>query len=300
MEQLETTRAFVKVAQLGSFTRAAMALKLPKSTVSRLVSRLEEEAKTKLLTRTTRSLSLTAAGRAFYESCLGPLQQLEDARKSLQGQDSILTGTLRITAPEDLGTYFLSPALSQLSAQHPNLNFELKYTDEVVDLVREGFDLAFRLGKLPSSQLRARSLGEVWLALVASPSYLGKAEKIREPRDLLSHACVTFPTRGAQPRWVLKAGKRTETVAVRPRIQGNQMTSLVRLAVGGAGVALVPLYLCREFIEQKKLQRVLPDWEGPRYPVAMVAPLSTGLSARLKVVGDVLSDTVRQALTALK
>ena len=296
--ELETTLAFVKVAQLGSFTRAGMALRLPKSTISRLVSRLEEETGTTLLVRTTRSLSLTAAGRAFYDTCVAPLQHLEDARKSLQGKDSILSGMLRITAPEDLGTFYLSPAMGKLALRHPELQFEFSYTNVTVDLVKEGFDLAIRIGRLNPSQFRAKRLGEILVAPVAAPSYLKSAPRIKAPSDLGSHSCLSLTANLAQPRWQLRSGKRTDTVLVHPRIVGNQMTSLVRLALDGVGVALVPLYLCRKYLDSGRLERVLPAWVGPRYEVSLVTPLKSGTSARLKLVSDFLADTVRQAIGA--
>jgi len=294
--ELETTQAFVKVAQLGSFTRAGMALRLPKSTISRLVSRLEDETGTTLLVRTTRSLSLTAAGRAFYDSCLAPLQSLEDARKSLQGKDSILSGILRITAPEDLGTHYLSLAIGKLALRHPELQFEFSYTNQTLDLVKEGFDLAIRIGRLNPSQFRAKHLGEVVVAPVASPAYLKALPKIKTPDDLVEHSCLSLTANLAQPRWQLRSGKKTETVLVRPRIVGNQMTSLVKLALNGVGVALVPLYLCRDSLESGKLERVLPGWTGPKFDVSLVTPLASGTSARLKLVSEFLADTVRQAI----
>ncbi len=289
--ELETTQAFVKVVQLGSFTRAASVLRLPKSSISRMVSRLEEETGTKLLIRTTRTLKLTASGRAFYETCLGPLQQLEDAKKSLQGQDSIVAGVVRITAPEDLGTFYLSPAIGRLALEHPGLQFEFNYTDETVDLVQEGFDLAVRIGRLNPSRFHAKKLGEIVMGLVASRDH-----GIREPRDLTRHPSIAYLPRIAQPKWILKSGKKTESLSVHPQIVGNQMTSLVRLAAEGAGIAMVPLYLCREHFSTGKLIRVLPEWTGPSFLVSLVSPRSSGSSARLKLVGDTLTAAVQSAL----
>lgn len=294
---LDDTRIFVKVVQLGSFSKAAGVLKLPKSTVSRTVSRLEAESGTKLLMRTTRSLTLTAAGRAFFEASAGPLQVLEDARKTLHDRDSVLSGVVRITAPEDLGSSAVSACLGALSKDHPGLNFELHYTDDVVDLVKEGFDIAIRLGKLAPSSFKTTRLGEVTLVLVASPAYLKKNPKIKSPADLRGHATLSYAFQAANPRWTMRSNGRAETVSVSPRIVSNQMTSLLAMAVENAGIAYVPHYLCRGHLERGDLVRVLPDWAGVDFPVSLVMPAATGTSARLKLVAERLKADVKQILS---
>jgi len=295
--ELENTRAFVKVIQYGSFTKAALALRLPKSSISRMVSRLEEETGTKLLVRTTRNLTLTAAGRAFYETCVAPLNQLEEAKKSLFGKDSIVAGTLRITAPEDMGGQVLAPCVAALTLRNPEVRFELVYTEETLDLVKEGIDLAVRIGKLNASSFRVRKVGEITLGLVAAPSYLRGREKIRLPHDLLAHNCLSFTPRTAQMRWSLKSGKRTEHLPITSRIHANQMSTLVNLSVAGAGVGLVPTYLCRDLLANGKLVRVLPEWtSGASFPVSVVTPAHTAESARLKLVRDAFVTAIETAL----
>lgn len=290
---MEQIKIFLQVVQKGSFSRAAEALRLPKSTVSRAVSGLENASGTRLLTRTTRSLTLTAAGRAFYETCVGPMQILEDALKSLQGKDSIVSGVVRVTAPEDLGTHVLSRALGQLAQEHPGLAFEFNYTDEIVDLVGDGYDLAIRVGKLPSSALKARRLGDVTLILVASPDYAGKT--VKHPRELENRDCLLYAARSAARSWSLRSTGESFEARLRPRLAGNQMSSLVAAAASGTGIALVPSFLCTEKIRTGELVRVLPDWRGPSLPVHLLTPST---SARLKVVGDRVSEVVRPLLEA--
>ncbi len=293
---LELTRLFVKVVQYGSFSRAAESLRMPKSTVSKGISRLESETGTKLLIRTTRSLRLTAAGRAFFDSCLGPMQTLEEAQKSLCGQDQILSGLVRLTAPEDLGNEVLAPSIGELSRRHPGLTFELLCTDKVVDLVRDGFDFAIRLGRLRASGLKAKKIGELSLVLVASPAYLRAKPKIHRPADLVEHECLSLTVGSHSGKWVLRNGRATETVAIKVRIGSNQMSSLMRAALAGAGVALVPSFLCRGEIEAGRLQRVLPDWASPGLSVSLISPLASASTARLKVTGDFIFSAVKQAL----
>lgn len=294
----ELVRFFVKVIQNGSFSRASERMKVPKSTVSKAITRLEHETGTKLLVRTTRSLTLTAAGKAFYDSCLGPIQAIEDAQKSLYGSDSILSGIVRITAPEDLGSMAIAPAVGELTRRHGQISFELSYSDEVLDLVKEGFDIAIRVGKLKASALRAKKIGEVVLVAVASPAYLKSQPKIQVPQDLQEQDCLAYGARAESAPWLLHSGKEIARPIVKIRISCNQMTSLIRAALAGAGIALVPLYLCKSELSSGKLVRVLPNWASPGLPVSMVSPQSLAESARLKVVGEHLFIALQKALSS--
>lgn len=293
---LELIRIFVKVVQNNSFSRAAEVLRLPKSTVSKAVTRLEKESGTKLLLRTTRSLTLTAAGRAFHEACLGPVQSLEDARKSLDGNDSILTGRLRLTAPEDLGISIVMPEIARLARLHLGLSFEMVYTDEVLDLVKDGFDLAIRIGRLRESRLKAKRAGEVRLVTVASPGYLKKAPKLEKPTDLPAHLCMGLSSSLIAKGWPLSSKRETIKVPVAPRILCNQTSSLRRAALSDGGVAFIPQYLCAADLEAGRLVRVLPEWSAPGMPVSVLSPLATSSSARLKIVVDSLTRALGQAL----
>lgn len=279
---LEMAKIFVKVAQNGSFSKAAQQLNVPKSTISKSITRLEQESGTKLIVRTTRSLSLTESGRAFYEQCMGPLQALEDAHKSLLGGDQQLSGLVRITAPEDLGAHVISRAIAQLSQKHKQLSFELNYTDEIIDLVKEGFDIAVRIGTLNESSLKAKKAGEVNLIMVASPKYLQTVPKIRHPQDLIHVDALTYSD-PLYRKWKLKSATGRAHVAIAKKISSNQMSSLLNMALEGGGVALVPMYLCDPYIQAGRLIRVLPDWSCPGLPVSVVSPLGSSSSKRLKL-----------------
>lgn len=294
--EIELIRIFVKVVQNGSFSRAADLLRLPKSTVSKAISKLEAETGTTLLLRTTRSLTLTQSGRGFYESCLGPIHQLEDAHKSLYGQDSILTGTLKITAPEDLGSYVIAPAIAELSLQHPELYFELVYTDDVLDLVKDGFDIAIRIGRLNDSNLKVKRTGEVTLIPVAAPQYLKNRTKIKQPSDLKEHHCLSLQFASTTERWTLRSQKGTTHTEIKTKIAANQMTSLLQMALAGGGVALVPSYLSQTHIDAGYLIRVLPEWSSPGISAAIITPLAPSSSARLKITIDHLSVALTKSL----
>lgn len=294
--ELELTRIFVKVVQHGGFSRAAASLGMPKSTVSKAVSRLEKETGTKLLLRTTRRQTLTASGRLFYETCLGPVQTLEDAQKSLYGMDNIVSGTIKLTAPEDLGNRVVTPVIASLLRKYPRLEFELNYTNEVLDLVRDGYDLAVRIGPLPESSFLQRRAGGSEMVPVASPKYLKARDRIREPKDLESHACLNIAGTSMVTEWVLRSDRRPVRVKVRSNARCNQVTSLVEMALAGAGVALVPKFFCIDELESGRLARVLPDWCGESFPVFLVSPVSTTASARLSLVSSELMAALKDAL----
>lgn len=236
---------------------------------------------------------MTQAGKVFYEASLGPIHQLEDAQKSLYGKDNLLTGTVRITAPEDLGTFVIAPAIARLSTQHPMLRFDLKYTDTLVDLVKEGFDLAIRIGRVRDSGLKLKSAGEVTLVPVASPTYLKGKDKIKLPRDLSEHQCLSLDLQETAARWTLRSGEKTVQVPIQAKILCNQMSSLVQMALADGGIALVPTYICQQYLANGRLVRILPEWSNSGWPVSMLSPLAPSSSARLKITVDKLFDELK-------
>lgn len=294
--EIELSRIFVKVVQQGGFSKAAELLRIPKSTVSKAITRLEKQTGTKLLIRTTRSQALTAAGKQFYQTCLEPIQILEDAQKSLYGQDRIQSGNIKLTAPEDLGTYVISPIIGELCQKYPQIKFDLQYTSELVDLVKNGFDLAVRIGRPEESQLKARLLGHIELLPVAAPSYLAKHKKILQPSDLSEHECLNLTGSKMQRTWILKNDKKQQKIPVHSRVESNQMTSLLMMAVAGAGVLLAPSFLCRAEIKKGTLVRVLPGWTGLSLPVSILSPVSIAATARLKLVSDLISAAIKKEL----
>lgn len=291
--ELELVQIFVKVVKTGSFTKAAELLRIPKSSVSKAITRLEENSGTKLLLRTTRSQTLTAAGKVFYDTCVGPIQTIEDAQKSLSGSDSLLTGNLKITAPEDLGTQVIAPAAGQLTKDHPGLNFELNYTNQIVDLVKEGYDLAVRFGKLKESGLKSKKVGEVKLYVVASPDYLKHSSRISKPEDIRNHPCLSL-TPGP---WNLRSSTGVSAqVSINVRIRSNQMSSILKACASGAGVGLVPGFLAKPYLEAGALVRVLPQWTSQGVPVSMLSPLPFSSSARLRMATDFFMTELQKAL----
>ncbi|HAG90440.1 MAG TPA: hypothetical protein DCL41_01125 [Bdellovibrionales bacterium] len=293
---LDLVQIFVQVVKNGSFTKAAQQLRLPKSTVSKALSRLEKDTGTQLLVRTTRSQTLTAAGKEFYDTCVGPLEVIENARKSLYGNDNLITGKIKLTASEDLGSHIIAPAIAELCHKHPGLKFELNYTDDVLDLVADGYDLAVRIGRLKESSLKVKKIGELKLMLVASPKYLDGRPRISKVEDLESQDCLALSSTLNSSGWKLKSKSKSVQVPIRPRIASNQMSSLLAATVAGGGIALAPTFLCEPYLRAKKLVQVLPQWSSMGVPVSMLSPLPFSSSARLRTTTDHLATALQSAL----
>lgn len=291
--EIELSRIFVKVIKHGSFSSAAEVLKLPKSSVSRAISKLESESGTKLIIRTTRSLNLTEAGREFYEACLPAVTIIEEAQKNLEGKDKTISGTLKITAPEDLGLSVISPAIADLSLKYPALNFDFRFTDSVVDIVKEGFDIAIRLGKRVDSGHRLTQAGEVVLIAVASSKYLLKSEKIKHPNDLKDHTCLSHFW---SKQWTMKSAKTVVNVPIKTKVTGNHMISMLNMSLAGCGVAFVPRYLCDTHLKSGKLVHVLPDWKSPPIPASIITPLSPSSSLKLQTAVNAIKEALNGAL----
>lgn len=290
---LELSRIFAKVVQNASFTKAGLALNVPKSTVSKSVSRLEKELNTQLILRTTRNITLTPAGLRYYEALIEPLQALEEAHKSIYGNDSLLSGHLKITAPEDLGAHIIAPVIAQLAREHHALTFELNYTEKVINLIQEGFDLAIRVGHVTESNLKFRHVGHITLIPVASPSYLqNSAPIITHPQEFTHHDCLCLTGFNAN-NWVLTSQKEQTKVSIQAKITCNTTTSLLKLALANGGIALLPSFLVNPEIEAGRLIRLCPEWSTQALPVSLLSPLAPSSSARLKITAD-------QIITALK
>lgn len=289
---LELSRIFVKVVQNTSFTKAGIALNVPKSTVSKSISRLEKELNTKLLLRTTRNITLTPAGLRYYEALIEPMQALEEAHKSIYGNDSLLSGHLKITAPEDLGANIIAPVIAQLAREHSGLSFELIYTEKIINLIQDGFDLAIRVGHISESNLKFRNVGKITLIPVASPFYLQNSAPIIQPQDFTHHNCLCLAGFNTN-NWALKSFNKRVKISIQPKISCNTTSSLLKLVLASGGIALLPSFLVNPEIEIGSLIRLCPEWTTEDIPVSLLSPLAPSSSARLKI-------TVDRILLALK
>ncbi|KFA92399.1 LysR family transcriptional regulator [Archangium violaceum] len=279
---------FAKVVQAGSFTVAARGLRMPKSTVSRKVSELEERVGAQLLQRTTRKLRLTDVGQAYYEHCARIVAEAELAELAVTRMQSAPHGLLRVTAP--LTFSFLGPIVAEFLKRYPEVQVELVCTDRSVDLMQEGFDLAVRAGRLADSSLIARKLGNVERVVVAAPSYLQERGVPKSPKDLERHDCLVFGAGMEGNAWTLHSGNKSVQVSVRARLVVNEPDMLRAVAVAGAGIALVPTQPSDTDLTTGRLRRLLPDWSSSGAPVHAVYPSTRHHSPKVMAFVDFLRE----------
>lgn len=271
---------FARVVQAGSFTAAAHALSMPKSTVSRKVFELEERLGSRLLQRTTRKLSLTDVGRTYYEYAARIVSEVEEAERAVGLLEQEPRGLLRVTAPLNFG--FLGPIVATFLARCPEVQVELVCTDRVVDLVEERFDVAIRAGALGDSTLIVKNLGNARRFLIASRAYLQKRGRPSAPEELAQHDCMLFGVGVDRAVYRLENGAKEVELAVRARLIVNDSDMLHAAAVAGLGIALLPIFRCAEDLQKHRLERVLEDWNAAPTPIQAVYPSTRHLSPKVK------------------
>jgi DNA-binding transcriptional LysR family regulator len=275
---------FARVARAGSFTAAAKELGMPKSTVSRKVTELEERLDARLLQRTTRKLSLTDAGRTYYDYAARIANELEAAERAVGSLQAKPQGLLRVTAPVNVG--FLSPIISDYLKRYPDVHLDLFCTARSVDLVEERFDLAIRAGALADSSLIAKSLGSAKWFVVAAPGYLKKYGRPRLPEELKSRACLLFGNGRTSVHLTFVAETRTAELDVEPRLLTSDMDVLFGAVAAGLGIGLLPAFVCVEALRAGRMERVLHEWQPPAVPMQVVYPTTRHLSPKVKTFVD--------------
>jgi DNA-binding transcriptional LysR family regulator len=286
MADLNHVAVFAKVVEAGSFSGAARALVMPRATVSRKVAQLEADLGARLLQRTTRRVTLTALGRAYYEDAAQGLASIEQAEEKIAASQAEPAGTLRIAAPVGLGAQKLMGWIGEFLQMHDKVRIELKLTDDPVDVIGNGIDLAFRAGKLPDSSLMTRRLGTTRLALVASPDYLSRRGRPDRLEDLKTHDCVAFGPSLDNEVWRLKGPRGWREVAVHARIAVDGSYAEVQAALAGLGIALLPLALIRHHLEAGRLEQVLPDYGVEGGTMNIVNPSNRHMPAVLRTFLD--------------
>ncbi len=288
---LDEISVFVHVVRDGSFTAAAKALDMPKSTVSRKISELEARVGARLLQRTTRSVSLTDIGQRYYEHAARVLAELEEAEQLVGRMQATPKGLLRITTPTTFSV--LGPLLAEYLRLYPEVQLELFSTGRRVDLVEERFDLALRAGAAPDSTLVGRKLGVVRRCVLGSPALVKRAGPLKHPSELERHDCLVFASEGAT--WALASGAKVVEVNVRSRFVANDYDMLQTVTRSGFGFALLPEYQCLEDVASGRLARVLPGWSAREVPIYALYPSTRHLAPKVVALVELLRE--RLALT---
>jgi DNA-binding transcriptional LysR family regulator len=296
MDNLNDILIFTKVVEQGSFTVAAKILSLPKSSVSRGVSRLEMRLNTRLLQRSTRSLHLTEIGQHYYDYCRRIIHELEEANGIVASYQSQPSGLLRVTAPYILGQAFLGAIVAEFLATYPKVNCQVELSNRPIDLIEEGIDLAIRVGTLPDSSLIMTHLGKTCAGLYASTTYLEKYGAPQSPAELSRHFLLDnncVPTKF----WNLRQSTEQIKIAVTPRLVCNDIDILLAAAIAHQGIVVIPKFLAHQAVQQNQLQPVLPDWHIKWVDINALYPSYKDLSPAIRAFLDVARKYLQKVLT---
>jgi DNA-binding transcriptional LysR family regulator len=295
MQDLRTLAIFVKVAERRSFVRAAADLGITQSGVSNAISRLEDQLGVRLLARTTRRVSLTDDGAAFFERCRQSLAELEEAELVLKETRLKPTGRLRVDMPVSFGRLKVVPLLGPFQAQYPDLKLVISFTDRYVDLVEEGIDVSVRFGVLQDSSLMARRLTQTQFRVVGAPGYLAKHGRPRTPDDLAGHNCLAFTLRDTRLArdWRFARDGVESTLAPQGNMSFSDGAALCDAACAGYGLAQIHGYYIDNAVTAGKLEPVLEKFRPAIDPIWLVYPQTRHLSPKVRAFIDFMTSRFR-------
>lgn len=289
MDKFAAIEAFVQVVETGSFSDAAARLATGKSIISRRVSQLEKTLGVQLLHRTTRSQSLTAQGRLFYERAVRVLGDLDDAEQAVADASTALRGRLRIAAPLSFGLHHLCAALNSFLDQHPGTELDLDLNDREVNLVEEGFDMAIRIGELPDSTLIARRLGTCRFITCASLVYLQQHGTPSHPSDLSEHIGLHYANASLTDAWQFRDDSGSLTVTIPGiRLRANNGDALAAAAIAGLGIVSLPTFIVADALRDKQLQAILTNYRRAPIGIHALFPPGRLMPRRVQAFADFL------------
>lgn len=289
MDSVTGLRLFIRVVETGSFSKASSSLGITQPTATKHVAALEKRLGARLLHRSTRGVTPTEVGAAYYDKCKAIAQQLDEADNLALLMQARLGGTLRVSTSVAFGRRVLTPLVLQFMRQHPELQVELSFEDRYVNLVEQGMDVAVRMGRLADSQLGVRHLGTNPWVLVASPAYLAAHPKPRKPADLAAHAALVYSSVQGDERWHFTApGGQTESVPVKGPLRSNNLSALLAAARDGLGLAVLPWYVANDSVKHGVVVPLLERWTLPSQEVHAVFPSPKLLPSKVKRFCDFL------------
>jgi LysR family transcriptional regulator for bpeEF and oprC len=292
MNKLQAMEVFVQVVDAGGFTRAADNMQLPKATVSTLVQALETALAVKLLHRTTRQVSVTSDGAAYYERCLRILSDVREAEEALSTNRASPSGRLRVDVSTGMANDLIIPALPDFFERYPDIRLDLGCSDRAVDLIEEGVDCAIRGGNLPDSALIARRIGVLHFAVAGTPAYFAKHGRPTHPDQLVNHRCINYfsPKTGKTMEWDFVRDGDTIYVPVPACLAVNDSTVYMTAGLQGLGLVQMASYKIDEMVASGQMELVLEDWTSAPMPINVVYPENRHLSAKVRVFVEWVAD----------
>jgi len=292
MNKLQAMEVFVRVVETGGITRAAMSLNLAKATATTLIQQLEATLGVKLLNRTTRSVSVTTDGTAYYERCVAILAQVRETEESLAQRHATPGGRLRVDVPTLMARSVIVPALPEFFTRYPDIELHLGCSERRADLIEEGIDCAVWSGELEDSNLIARPVGHLYFNTCASPGYLAAHGRPPHPDGLNAHRCINHfsPRTGKIFDWVFAKNGVRVLKSLRGPIALDDENSYVAAAEAGLGIAQIPAFVLKEAMERGSLDLVLGDWFPEPAPLNVVYPGNRRLSSKIRVFVDWIAE----------
>lgn len=291
MDKLSVMNAFRRIVERGSFVSAANDLGVSPGLLSKEIKLLEKSLGCTLVTRTTRSMSLTEAGQEYYEKAVTILSAVNALENDIRASASSLVGHLKINAPHSFGQLVIAPMLPGFLEDYPELEVTLSLDDHILDMIEGGFDISIRVRpSLPDSSLMVRRLGQLKQAIFASPSYLERFGTPTSPDDIAAHTVIGFTLAGHQSEWLLHGPGGPRKLALHPRIKVGSSVVLRDLLIAGCGIGTLPDFISREPETDGRLTRVLPDYELPSPEVFAVTASHMGSDPRAKAFVAHLQD----------
>ena len=289
MDQLAAMRAFVRVVETGNFTRASDALNTPKPTLTKLVQSLESHVQTKLLNRTTRRVTVTPDGAAYYERVVRILAEVEELDASMTLSHASLQGRLRVDVGTVVASLVIVPALPDFHARYPDIQIDLGVSDRLADLAGDGVDCVVRAGTITDQSLVARRIADIHLITCAAPSYLARKGEPKHPLELeTDHYVVGFTQQrtGRARSYDFLRGNEMLEITPRYAVAVNDGNAFLAAALAGLGIAQVPGFMACPYLTDGQLKQVLPDWTSRPFPMHVVYPPNRHLSNKLRVFVD--------------
>ena len=294
MDKYQEMRVFAGVVEAGSFTGASDSLEMSKPAVSRYVADLETRLGVRLLHRTTRRLSLTAEGEVFYARCKELLTDIEEAEAEITSRSGQASGQLKLNVPVSFGLLHLAPLWPQFMERHPGVMLDVTLADRMVDLVEEGFDVAVRIARLPSSSLISRKLSSTRLILCASPAYLKERGIPKHPSELVNHTVVAYSLLTTGDAWEFDGPEGPVSVKVEPRMRTNSGDTCRAVALRHQGLVIQPSFLVGDDLRSGALVEVMPEQRSSERGIYAMYPTRKHVLPKVRLLIDFLVESFRK------